>query len=84
MILVAVAVRDLAVDAYMRPFFVPKAPMAVRSFIDEVRRKDGDMSRHVSDYALYEVGSFDEETGIFLTVNPARLLVRAVDVTLVE
>lgn len=77
--LVVVAVRDSAVDAFMRPFFVPTTGVAVRSFRDEVLRKESDMFRHASDYELFHIASFDEETGRFVNLESPRSLLRGAD-----
>lgn len=78
--LCCVAVRDLAVQAYMRPFFVAHPAQAIRSFMDEVKRKDGDMGKHKADYELYELGWFYEESGKFENNKEPRCLIRAIDV----
>ena len=44
MVLIMVAVRDSALDALMRPFFVPTTGFAVRSFQDEVKNSESPMS----------------------------------------
>lgn len=78
--LVAVAVRDSAVDAFMRPFFVPSTAFAVRSFGEAVKEAGSPMSQAPQDYALFELGSFDEETGRFENLESPRQLIRAQDV----
>ena len=78
MILQIVAVRDRAMDAYMRPFFVPALGMAMRSFQDEVNRvsQDNPMYRHPEDYDLYHLGEFEEETGKFTSLaSPKQLAI---------
>lgn len=60
-----VAVRDRAVDGYMQPFFVPSIGMAVRSFQDEVNNPDSPMYKHPEDYDLYQLATFDDESGAF-------------------
>ena len=42
MLQVIVSVKDTAAQAFGRPVFVPAVPVAVRSFRDEVNRKDSD------------------------------------------
>ena len=78
--LVIVSVKDSAAQAFGRPIFVPSVAVAVRSFRDEVNRKDStdDLSRHPDDFELYEVGVFDDATGI-IEVNEPRLVARAKD-----
>ena len=65
MILTIVSIKDRAADAFNRPFFVPTAGMAIRSFIDEVNRDhaDNQMFAHSDDFDLYEIGTFDDSTG---------------------
>lgn len=78
--LVVCSIRDSALDAFMRPFFVPTTAMAVRAFRDEVTRPDTEMFKHRSDYTLYEVASFDEVTGKFDNLDSPRQLVRGSDI----
>lgn len=63
--LIVVAIKDRAADAYMRPFFVPTANMAIRSFMDEVNRDnpENQLFYHSDDFDLYELGIFDDSNG---------------------
>ena len=81
MLQVIVSVKDTAAQAFGRPIFVPAIPVAVRSFRDEVNRKDSteDLARHPEDFELYELGSFDDSTGIIELCTPVRLIARAKD-----
>lgn len=76
---IVVSVFDTAVNAFGRPFFVPTTAVALRSFTDEVNRKEpaNQMYQHPADYHLYQLGHFDEEAGEF--VNEKQMLVRAQD-----
>lgn len=81
---VVCAVRDSAVNAFIRPFFVPAVGAAMRGFADEVNRADSEMCKHPDDYELYELGSFDDETGRFLNWEDGpRLISRGKDVRVV-
>jgi hypothetical protein len=66
MINVICSVKDRAADAYGRPLFVPSVGLAIRSFTDEVNREaaDNQMHNHPDDFDLYELGTFDDNTGI--------------------
>jgi len=77
---IIVSVKDTAAQAFGRPVFVPSAAVAIRSFRDEVNRKDStdDLAKHPSDFDLYEIGSFDDSTGIIEVFEP-RMLARAKD-----
>lgn len=78
--LVVVAVRDSAVDAFMRPFFAPSTAFAVRSFGEAVKEPESPMFKSPQDYALFELGSFDEESGRMDNLDSPRQLVRAQDI----
>lgn len=79
-----VAVRDSAANAFARPFVVPTPGMAIRSFTDEVNRRDeaNSMFKHPDDYVLFELGSFDDESGVITSLPSPRQLCRAKDVFL--
>ena len=75
-VLFAVCVRDEALNAFNRPFFVNSLGFAVRSFEDEVNRPadDNPMRKHAKDFSLFHVGSFDEDSGRFESLDvPIRL-----------
>ena len=76
MILTIVSIKDRAADAFMRPFFVPTANMAIRSFMDEVNRDaaDNQMFAHSDDFDLYEIGIFDDSTGRITSYDDMKVL----------
>jgi len=78
------AVKDRAIDAYNRPIYVPTIGVAIRSFNDEVNRKDSEMANHPEDYDLYELGSWDDQTAIYQPLDVPRVITRAQDVQIKE
>lgn len=82
MILIICAVHDSAAGAFNRPFFSPSTGLAVRSFRDEVNRNasENTMYSHPSDFSLYNLGQWDDSTGIFTTTAP-EVLARAKDLS---
>lgn len=75
------SVYDGAARLYGRPFAVAAAGVAIRTFTDEVNRKDaerGDMARHPDDFDLWVLGSFDDNSG--LLAGEPTLLIRGKDV----
>lgn len=76
---IIVAVRDSQADVYGRPYFVPTEGMAIRSFSDEVNRAadDNPLYKHAKDFALYNIGSYDDATAMIECLNPPRLLINA-------
>lgn len=75
-----VCVRDSAADVFGVPNFVLSKGAAVRSFSDEVNRKaEGNaFNAHPEDFALFYVGTYDDEACLFDPVQPEQL-VRGVD-----
>ena len=69
-------VKDRAADAFGRPMFVPSTGVAIRSFSDEINRKDNDnqMYNHSDDFDLYELGTFDDNLGTFSLHEQPKLL----------
>lgn len=74
------AVKDRAIDAFNRPIYVPTIGVAIRSFNDEVARKDSEMANHPEDYDLYELGQWDDQTAIYTALEAPRVITRAQDV----
>lgn len=76
---VIVAVRDSKTDAFGRPIFVAAAGAAIRSFDDEVNRSDSEnqMFNHPGDFALYELGIYDDSTAMIECYAQPKLLIQA-------
>lgn len=82
---VVVAVFDRASQLFGRPFFVQAVGQAIRSFSDEVNRKDdarGEFARHPDDFDLWQVAVYDDGAGAF--ENQQQILVRGKDVLIRE
>lgn len=56
------AIFDKKANAYLRPFTLPSAAHAVRE-VSEVMQRPGPFSDYPEDFTLFEIGSFDEESG---------------------
>lgn len=59
------AVWDSKAMAYLPPFFMPNAAMALRVFTDCVNDPAHQWGRHPEDYTLFFVGRFDTLLGSF-------------------
>lgn len=70
------AVRDAKAEIFGQPIFSGTTGTVVRSFCDEVNRNapDNPYFRHPSDYTLYQLGTYDDETGRFENLDTPRLL----------
>ena len=74
MILEAFSVYDKAVNAFMPPFFARSTGEAIRSFGDLAHDNSTNVCKHPSDFVLYRVGEFNDNSGLFAVVEPARLV----------
>ncbi len=64
------SVFDKATVAYMRPWSAISMGQACRMFEDKVARDGSDIGKHPEDYALFQVGSFDEQKGELVGCEP--------------
>lgn len=80
MIRIVCAARDSATVTFSQPFFVAARGAAVRSFTDAVNnsRDPSDLSNHPEDFELWQLGTFDDVSGVF--ENKPEVLVRGKDV----
>ena len=46
---------------------------AIRNFEHAVRQPDSLLRSHPNDYALYRVGTYDNETGVIVAESPVQL-----------
>jgi hypothetical protein len=76
------ALYDSQLGAFNRPMFVQSTGLAVRSFIDEVKRVDGNnpLHAHPEDFLLYHVADWEEDTATFDNIVPPVILVKGLDV----
>lgn len=79
MLMTIVAVRDKKCECFSRPFFGQTPASLIRSFADEVNRyaEDNPYNKHPEDYALYELGQFDDSDGKITTHPIPKLLIQA-------
>lgn len=57
------SVYDSVSQVFHTPMFLRTRAEAVRGFSQQAKMKDSPISQHPTDYILYHVGTWDEETG---------------------
>ena len=69
------AVRDRATVQFGNPMFLVTSLQAIRSFADEINNKDTNnlLNKHPDDYDLYNLGTYDTDTGTFETHTPQQI-----------
>lgn len=55
------SIFDIAVGAYMRPFFMQADGQAQRMFIDMCGDAEHDVGKHPEDYSLVRIGVWDDQ-----------------------
>lgn len=72
---VIVVLKDKVSGQFMQPFFVPAVGVAYRTLQDEAQRdKEFVVAKHPDDFALYQLGTFNDETGELVAQAPSLLI----------
>lgn len=83
MIYIVCAIRDVKGDLFGQPFFSASVGMAIRGFSDECTRPDPEgrnlLARHPGDFELYQLGTFDDQSGRFVLFDDKKQLVHGSD-----
>ena len=67
---ITASVFDKATQHYMRPFTAMTGGEAMRLFEDEVRKPGTPFNAHPEDYALFQIATFDDQTGKITAIEP--------------
>lgn len=69
------SIFDIAVEAFMTPFYARAKGEAVRMFSDLASDRSSNVGKHPMDFVLMHVGEFDDRDGRFMDmVSPVRIL----------
>lgn len=69
MILRVYAIFDGKAGGFLQPFFCVNRAVALRMFMSAVQEKGHDFHKWASDYILYEIAEWHQETGKFGTYD---------------
>ncbi len=58
------SVYDSKAEAFLPPFFTQTRAVALRSFSAAAQTAGHDFQKWAGDYALYELGTFEQTTGV--------------------
>lgn len=68
------SIHDSAVGAWLPPIYAKNKGDMLRQFTDAVNNRESVLFKHPGDYALYEVGTWDDDNCNFnLLKQPVRL-----------
>ena len=78
---VVLSVFDEAAGVFGRPMALVSVATGIRSFTDEVNRASADnaMFNHPSDFKLFHLGEFDDNTGQMVSFQSPELVITALN-----
>lgn len=79
MLLRVCAVRDAKTEVFSHPMFFVTKGVAIRSFFDEAARAGSDIAKHSEDFALFDLGVYDDNTGQFTGNEQPVMMCSAMD-----
>lgn len=59
------SVFDSKAEAFITPFFAQARGVAIRMFMEAAQDRDHAFFKHSADYTLFDLGEFDQVTGMF-------------------
>lgn len=68
------AVQDRKAGTFARPFTIQNDAMAVRAFVAAKQDPSSELSKYPEDFALYYLGTFDDDTGTIIQPTPPQAL----------
>lgn len=71
--LIMVAIHDSMSESFGRPLFVRAFGEAERSFREVINDGRSDYAKHPAHFTLFEIGSFEDTTGVVTAVVPRSL-----------
>lgn len=82
MVLKAFTIRDAKGEVFHPPFFKRHHGEAERDFTALVRDPKSQMHQFPEDYDLYFVGEYDDQTGVFKSLETPQHMMKAVNVSM--
>ncbi|MCL4162650.1 UNVERIFIED_CONTAM: hypothetical protein GTU68_008480 [Idotea baltica] len=73
------SIYDGVAESYIPPFTLTNSGMAKREFIAATNDPNHKFCQHPQDYTLYELGTFDDQTGLILTHKTQLKLMNGMD-----
>ena len=76
----AFSIYDTATKVFNRPFYQHTKGQAIRSFTDLVNDDQTEISKHPSDYALFLLGTFEDDTGSLFSESAPEKVITGLEV----
>lgn len=72
------AAYDKKARAFLQPYYVSHPDVGVRAFSQAVNTPDHQVHKFASDFSLYELGTFDDDSGKFDLLPQPKFVAEAV------
>jgi len=72
------SVRDVKGNCFARPFFMARHELALRAFDSIVNNPETDIAKWPADFSLFYLGTFDDVSGVFVSLTAPEFLATAV------
>ena len=73
------SIRDAKTESYSTPFFQVSKGSALRMFSDLVVNPEATISRHPEDFALFELGEWDDNLGKIVSFDQPLHIANAIE-----
>lgn len=72
-------IRDDKAAAYLPPFYARQNGEAIRMFQDSLTNSQTNFSKWPADFVLFELGEYNEETGVITPLDAPKALGNGLD-----
>ena len=73
------SVYDSKTNSYSQPMTQLTTPSAIRDFSAECKKSDSRLNQFAEDFTLFELASFDQDTGTIIPLATPHAVVKALD-----
>lgn len=63
--IIVVSIKDRLANVHGQPMFFATTGTAIRAFQDAINDQQSNVSKHPDDYDLFQLGTYNDETGTF-------------------
>lgn len=70
----AYSIFDSKAAVFGPPIFFQNSALAIRSFTDYANDPSMMIHRHPEDFSLFQIGTFDDNTGVLSSITPVSLV----------
>jgi hypothetical protein len=79
-VLQIIAVKDNGIQTFHPIQVVPHVGLAIREFTQAASSPDTNFYKHPADFDLYHLGSWDDQTAVFIPLDAPLVICRAIQV----